>query len=128
MTGNYCRMTKARILIVEDDDIIARLIEWRIKKLGYDICGRAADGNEAVSLIERMSPDLVLLDIGLPGDCDGISVAREVRRTNDMPIVFVTAHSHGEIIERAKQTRPNGFILKPFNDDDLRVGIELALR
>ncbi len=121
-------MSKARILIVEDDDIIARLMEWRITKLGYDICGRAADGNEAVSLIERMSPDLVLLDIGLPGNYDGISVAREVRRTNDMPIVFVTAHSHGEIIERAKQTRPNGFILKPFNDDDLRVGIELALR
>lgn len=121
-------MSKARILIVEDDDIIARLVEWRLAKLGYETCGRASDGNEALSLIERMSPDLVLLDIGLPGNCDGISVAHEVRRKNNVPIVFVTAHSNGEIIERAKQTRPNGFILKPFNDDDLRVGIELALR
>lgn len=121
-------MSKARILIVEDDEIIARLIEWRVSKLGYEICGRAADGKEAVSLIQRSSPDIVLLDIGLPGNCDGISVAHEVRRSHDLPIVFVTGHSDGEIIERAKKTRPNGFIQKPFTDDDLRIGIELALR
>jgi len=122
-----CLMSKKRIFIVEDDDIIARLIEWRVKELGYDVCGRAATGDDAVSLIRSMPPDLVLLDIGLPGKCDGISVAQEIRKTLDLPIVFVTCHSHGEIIDRAKKTSPNGFILKPFSDDDLRVAIELAL-
>ncbi len=121
-------MSKSRIFIVEDDDVIARLVEWRVKKLGYDVCGRAAEGKEAISLIQSMSPDLVLLDIGLPGNCDGISVAHEIRRTHDLPIVFVTGYSQGEIIDRAKKASPNGFILKPFSDDDLRVGIELALR
>jgi len=121
-------MSKSRIFIVEDDDVIARLMEWRVKKLGYDVCGRAAEGKEAISLIQSMSPDLVLLDIGLPGNCDGISVAHQIRRNHDLPIVFVTGYSQGEIIDRAKKTSPNGFILKPFSDDDLRVGIELALR
>ncbi|MCU0632713.1 MAG: response regulator [Methanolinea sp.] len=121
-------MSQPRILIVEDDDIIATLVEWRLKKLGYEVCGRAAEGNEALSLVQRESPDLVLLDIGLPGRVDGIAVANEIRKLREVPIVFVTGHSEREVIDRAKSTRPDGFILKPFGDDDLRVGIELALR
>jgi len=121
-------MSRARILIVEDDDIIARLMQWRVEKLGYEVCGRAAEGNEAISLVEQKSPNLVLLDIGLPGTIDGIEAAKRIREISKTSIVFVTGHFQGEIIERAKTTHPDGFIMKPFEDNDLRVGIELALR
>lgn len=120
-------VAKRRILVVEDDDIIATLLAWRLKKLGYEVCGRAAEGNEALRLFKSTSPDLILLDIGLAGSADGINVARKIRQISNTSIVFVTGYSQGEIIERAKETRPDGFILKPFGDDDLRVGIELAL-
>lgn len=121
-------MSRARIFIVEDDDIIARLLAWRLKKLGYEVCGRAADANAALSLVRQEHPDLVLLDIGLPGSIDGIELARMIRKVSGTSIVFVTGYSSGEVVERAKTTQPQGFILKPFGDDDLRVGIELALR
>ncbi|OPY41271.1 MAG: two-component response regulator [Methanoregulaceae archaeon PtaU1.Bin222] len=120
-------MSSARILIVEDDDVIASLLEWRVKKLGYEVCGKAANGPDALDLVQNEEPSLVLLDIGLPGTLDGIETARRIRKISKASVVFVTGYSQGEIIDRAKTTYPDGFILKPFGDDDLRVGIELAL-
>ncbi len=119
--------SNARILIVEDDDVIASLLEWRVKKLGYEVCGKAANGPDALDLVQNEEPSLVLLDIGLPGTLDGIETARRIRKISKASVVFVTGYSQGEIIDRAKTTYPDGFILKPFGDDDLRVGIELAL-
>lgn len=119
--------SNARILIVEDDEVIASLLEWRVKKLGYEVCGKAANGPDALDLVQNEEPSLVLLDIGLPGTLDGIETARRIRKISKASVVFVTGYSQGEIIDRAKTTYPDGFILKPFGDDDLRVGIELAL-
>jgi two-component system, response regulator PdtaR len=120
-------MTNARIFIVEDDDIIAKTTEWRLKKLGYEVSGRAVNGKDAVEAITRDLPDLVLMDISLPGDMDGITAAGIIRKTSNLPIVYMTARSDDETLHLAKATRPSGYLVKPFEDKDLRVAIEMAL-
>jgi len=120
-------MTKAKIFIVEDDDIIAKTTEWRLKKLGYEVSGRAINGKDAIEEITRKHPDLVLMDINLPGDIDGITAADIIRKTLDLPIIYITARSDDETLHLAKATHPAGYIVKPFEDKDLRVAIELAL-
>lgn len=121
-------MSKARILLVEDDNIIAKVVEWRLSNLGYEMCGRASTSAEALLLVAQTKPDLVLMDINIRGDVDGIETAKILRKGWNIPIVYLTSHSEGNIIERARETKPNGFILKPFEDNDLRVVIELALK
>lgn len=116
------------ILLVEDDDIIARVADWRLKNLGYLVCGRATTGAEAMELVVKRKPDLVLMDINLKGDIDGIETAKMIKQGFNIPVVFVTSHSDGITLERAKATKPDGFIIKPFDDNDLRVAIELALK
>ncbi|HOT93941.1 MAG TPA: response regulator [Methanoregulaceae archaeon] len=121
-------MSKGAILVVEDDDIIARVPDWRLKNLGYTVSGRASTGAEAMELIVRSKPDLVLMDINIRGEIDGIETASMIKRGFNIPVVYVTSHSDGPTLERAKATKPDGFIIKPFGDDDLRVAIDLALR
>ncbi|HOV66809.1 MAG TPA: response regulator [Methanoregulaceae archaeon] len=121
-------MSKGAILVVEDDDIIARVLDWRLKNLGYTVSGRASTGAEAMELIVRSKPDLVLMDINIRGEIDGIETASMIKRGFNIPVVYVTSHSDGPTLERAKATKPDGFIIKPFGDDDLRVAIDLALR
>ncbi|MEI6842462.1 MAG: response regulator [Methanomicrobiales archaeon] len=115
------------ILIVENDSVIASVEEWRLKKLGYTICGRAANGIDALALIKEKKPDLVILDINLDGEMDGIEIAKVLDKQGNIPFIFLTAHGEEAIIQRAKGTLQYGYIKKPFNDDDLRIGIELAL-
>jgi CheY-like chemotaxis protein len=116
------------ILLVEDDDIIAKVIDWRLKNLGYTVCGRASTGAEAMELVVKHKPDLVLMDINIKGDIDGIDTAGMIKKGFNIPVVYVTSHFDGPILERAKATKPDGFIIKPFEDNDLRVAIELALK
>jgi len=118
---------KARILIVEDDSVIANIEEWRLKKLGYMICGRAASGTEALALVKEQKPDLVILDIDLEGEMDGIEIAEILDTQGTVPFIFLTGHGEEAIINRVKGTLQYGYIKKPFNDDDLNIGIELAL-
>ena len=120
-------MAGESVLIVEDDDIIARVIDWRLKNLGYMVCGRATNGAEAMELVASKIPDIVLMDINIKGDLDGIETTRKIKREFNLPVIYVTSHSDGATLERAKETKPDGFILKPFEDNDLRVAIELAL-
>ena len=117
-----------QVLIVEDDDIIARVEEWRLKNLGYGVSGRARTGAEAMELVGKSKPDLVLMDINLKGDIDGIETAKLIKKGFNIPVIYVTSHSDGPTLERAKATRPDGFINKPFDDKDLRVAIELAMK
>ncbi|MHB8162806.1 MAG: response regulator [Methanoregula sp.] len=121
-------MTGEKILIVEDDDIIARVEDWRLKNLGYNVCGRAITGTEAVELVAKHNPDLVLMDINIQGPIDGIETTKLIKKDFNIPVVYVTSHSDGATIERAKDTKPDGFIIKPFEDNDLRVAISLALK
>ena len=121
-------MSGEKILLVEDDDVIARVEDWRLKNLGYTVCGRATSGAEAMELVVNAKPDLVLMDINISGDIDGIETARMIKKGFNIPVVYVTSHSDGPTLERAKETQPDGFIVKPFDDNDLRVAIQLALK
>lgn len=121
-------MPNPQILLVEDDRVIVKIAEWRLSKLGYDLCGKAETGDEALDLVVNRSPDLVLMDINLKGKMDGIECAKKIRKDFNIPVIFVTSHSDGDTLRRAKEIHPDGFIRKPFEDEDLRVAIELALK
>jgi len=116
------------VLLVEDDNIIAKIAEWRLKNLGYTLCGRATTGAEAMEMVIKNKPDIVLMDINIQGDIDGIETAKMIKKGFNIPVVYVTSHSDGPTLDRAKETNPDGFIVKPFEDNDLRVAIELALK
>lgn len=121
-------MAPKKILLVEDDDIIAKVEDWRLKNLGYEVAGRAISGAEAMELVVKTKPDLVLMDINIQGEVDGIDTAKMIKKGFSIPVVYVTSHSDGPTLDRAKATQPDGFIVKPFEDNDLRVAIELALK
>lgn len=119
-------MELKKIFIVEDEAIVARDIELRLKAMGYEVVGIAASGEKAIELINTTSPDFVLMDIHLKGKMDGIETAEIVRKTHDIPIVFLTAFADNPTLERAKATDPFGYILKPFEERALQIHIEIA--
>lgn len=119
-------MTK--ILLVEDDDMVARVAMWRLKKLGYEVCGRATNSADAIRMATELHPDLILMDIKIEGPTDGIATAKILKEVTDARLVYLTSQSDEETLARAFDTEPAGFITKPFEDQDLRIGIEIALR
>lgn len=120
-------MAGNRILIVEDDGIIALHIQTILSKLGYQIAGIAASGIEAITLAEQKYPDLILMDISLQGDLDGVDVAEQLHRKSDTPIIYLTAYSDEKTLRRAKISDPFGYILKPFDERTLHATIIMAL-
>jgi CheY-like chemotaxis protein len=119
-------MTTKRIMVVEDDVIIASLIESRLKKIGYTVSGIFDTGEDAIAGAAELKPDLVLMDIRLRGEIDGIDAAGEITSRLGIPCIFLTSYSDTDTIERAKAVKPEGFVLKPFTDDALRSSIEIA--
>ena len=120
-------MNNARILIVEDEAIIAMDLRSRLTSLGYTVVDMAASGEEAIRLAEQTRPDLVLMDVVLKGELDGIRAAEQIRGSLDLPVVYSTAHSDATTVQRAKSSEPYGYILKPFETRDLYSAIEMAL-
>lgn len=120
---------KPRILVVEDEVVVARDIQRLLLELGYEVVGHATRGEEAIALTAQMTPDLVVMDIQLAGAMDGISAAHTIRSESNhrVPIVFLTAFDADETLARAKLTEPFGYILKPFSDRELRTVLEMAL-
>ena len=116
-----------RIFIVEDQRLIAADLENTLSKLGYQIVGTAATGEEAIRRTDETRPDLVLMDIRLRGEVDGIQAAMAIRQRADVPIVYLTAYADEETILRAKITSPFGYVVKPINQRELRAAIEIAL-
>jgi len=116
-----------RILIVEDDPIIARDLRQRLKTLGYDAIAIAPTGEEAIERAQVNSPDLVLMDIALEGAMDGTQAAEIIHSSSKIPIVFVTAYTDDKLLEHAKKAEPFGYIVKPYTEKDLHVTIEMAL-
>ncbi len=116
-----------RILIVEDEAVIAMEIEMRLTKMGYEIVGNAATGEKALALAERERPDLALMDINIVGSIDGVETAARLRTRFDIPVVFLTAYSDDATIDRATAAGPLGYLTKPFSDRDVRAAIEVAL-
>jgi PAS domain S-box-containing protein len=119
------KMTR-RILVVEDELVVAADIQQRLVALGYDVPVIASSGAEAVQQAMETKPDLVLMDIVLQGDIDGVAAAEQIRQRLDIPVVFLTAHSDERTISRAKFSDPFGYIVKPFEEHNLQVAIELA--
>ena len=120
-------MTKSRILVVEDDDIVAFDLERRLKKLGYACVGVVATAESAVEKADELNPDLVLMDIMLRGARDGVEAGQEIRERFDIPIIFLTSCCDPATIERAKVSEPVGYILKPVEERALQTAIELGL-
>jgi len=120
-------MAKSRILVVEDEIIIAMDIQDDLENMGYQVIGTVSSGEEAIRYARELSPDLVLMDIVLEGKIDGITAAEEIRSRFNIPVVYLTAYSDNIILERAKLTEPFGYILKPFDDRELQTNIEMAL-
>jgi len=121
------KMVKARIMVVEDERIVAKDIENRLKMLKYEVSGLAASGEDAVKKAGMDMPDLILMDIKLKGLVDGIEAARKIRDLYGIPIVYLTAYADKETLRRAKKTEPYGYIVKPFKLNDLLSAIEIAL-
>jgi hypothetical protein len=117
----------ARILVVEDERIVARSLRKQLTALGYDVIAQAPSGEEAIQLTEEFLPDLVLMDISLEGPMDGVEAAATIRKRFGFPVVYLTAFSNKEILERARVTEPFGYILKPYEERELHVVIEMAL-
>jgi PAS domain S-box-containing protein len=116
-----------KILIVEDDHIIAKGLSHRLKNLGYEVCAIASTGEEAIEKAAERSPDLVLMDIRLEGNMEGTEAAISIRSSLNLPIVFVTAHADKAVLELAKKAEPFGYLVKPYNEKDLRSTLEMAL-
>ena len=118
---------KKNVLVVEDDEIIQQVPGWRLDNLGYTVCAKAASEEDAIVCARDKKPDIVLMDINLKGNTDGIEAAAMIKQLFQLPIIFLTASSREEDLERAKMVQPDDFIVKPLNDTDIRVALKPAL-
>lgn len=120
-------MAKINVLVVEDESIVSKDIQHSLKKLGYSVAGAASTGEKAIELATSTLPDIILMDIMLKGDMNGIEAADEIRKTCSIPVIFLTAYADESTLSKAKVTEPYGYILKPFKEIDLHTTIEMAI-
>jgi len=119
---------KIRILIVEDNTIVAEDIKVRVERMGYHVTDCVTRGETAIKSVDKNTPDLILMDIKLKGDLNGIETSSSIHASrHDIPVIYLTAYADEETLERAKRTEPFGYIVKPFEDKDLRSAIEIAV-
>ena len=120
-------MSNAKIFIVEDEAIVAESLSDQLEKLGYIVTGNAPSGEEALRNIKKELPDLVLMDIMLEGEMDGVEVAQQIREFYGIPVIFLTAYSDPETLGRAKLTEPFGYLIKPYKERELLTTLEITL-
>ncbi|MCZ0899319.1 diguanylate cyclase, partial [Microcoleus sp. HI-ES] len=120
-------MSNKKILIVEDESIIAEDISDSLISLGYRITGMVYSGEEAIESAAKLRPDLVLMDVNLQGEIDGITAAEEIRLRFQIPVVYLTAYADETTLRRVNSTKPFGYIVKPFEEKNLHTTIQLAL-
>jgi PAS domain S-box-containing protein len=118
---------RARILIVEDEILLAEDLAWSLESLGYEITGRVSSAGNALQIVEESNPDLVIIDINLESEIDGIEAAVRIRSRFDTPVVYLTGYAEKDVLERAKVTEPYGYLAKPVSLMELRSTIETAL-
>lgn len=120
-------MAQTRILLVEDEGIVAEDLKSLLISKGYEVVGILPTGEKAVELVGTLAPDIILMDILLAGKIDGITASKQIREKQDIPVIYVTAFADSALLERVKATEPSGYILKPFNEPEIQSNIEIAL-
>ena len=120
-------MVSSKILIVEDEIIIAIDLKIRLEDLGYYVPGIAVNGRDAIKKTGEKNPDIILMDILLNGDKDGIQVAQQIRNQYNVPIIYLTGSQNDGLIEKAGITEPYGYINKPFDNTEIENAIQLAV-
>jgi hypothetical protein len=115
------------ILIVEDEWIIANDIRMNLHDMGYEVIGVVSTGEKAIKVATELEPDLILMDIMLEGEMDGIETAKQIHQTLDIPYIYLTAYSDKRFLDRSKETEPFGYLLKPFKSREIQIVIEIAL-
>ena len=120
-------MAQTNVLVVEDESIVSKDIQHSLKKLGYNVVGAANTGELAVSLALEHMPDIILMDIMLKGEMNGIEAADAIRKETNIPVIFLTAYADESTLAKAKVTQPYGYIIKPFKEIDIHTSIEMAL-
>ena len=120
-------MNSENILVVEDEWVVANQICKNLRDFGYTVCSSASTGDEAIERAEAERPDLILMDIVLNGKMDGIEAADRITSQFDIPVIYLTSYTDQEYIERAKQTKPFGYLVKPYHLKELYANIEMAL-
>lgn len=120
-------MLKVKVLVVEDESIVSKDIQNTLTKLGYQVIGAASTGEKALSLAKNEMPEIVLMDIMLKGDLNGIETAKMVKASYNIPVIFLTAYADEATLNKAKLAEPYGYIIKPFKEQDLQATIEVAL-
>lgn len=119
--------SSAHILIVEDEAIVAFNLQQRLSHMGYHVPDIAVSGTDTLALVSKARPDLILMDIHIEGDMDGIDVAARIHETGTVPVIYLTAYSEDSTLERARKTRPYGYLIKPFSERELHATIQMAL-
>jgi CheY-like chemotaxis protein len=121
------RFGKEQILIAEDDPTVAEELKCRLESLGYEVAGITHCAEQAVVLTAKLRPDLVLMDIQLAGEMDGIQAAEQIRKIQ-VPLVYISGFCDGTVLQRAQLTEPYGYILKPYRTADLRISLEMSIQ
>jgi CheY-like chemotaxis protein len=115
------------ILVVEDEAVTAMDMQRRLKNLGYNVPVVVSSGEEAIKKVTENHPDLILMDINLNNEMDGIDASSKIHSFSDIPVIYMTAYSDDKTLERAKITEPFGYLIKPFKDREVNITIEIAL-
>lgn len=119
--------TKGRVLIVEDDMLLSMVEERLIKRLGYDVIGKVAKGSEAIRKAEELNPDIIVMDISLKGDLDGIETMEAIRQKSDVPVIYLSGSGDRYSLERAKKTGFVDYLTKPVTGGDLKEPLFAAM-
>jgi len=114
-------------MLVDDEAVITTQLEERLTSMGYEVVGSASSGEEAVDMARCFSPDLILMDIVMPGKLNGIEASEKIRAELDIPVIFLTAYANDRFVKRARDVGPFGYLVKPFREEEIRASIEIAL-
>jgi PleD family two-component response regulator len=120
-------MAQIKILVIEDENIVALDLKNQLETLGYEVCAMISNGEEAIERVGELKPDLILMDIMLKGELDGVQTAEKIKESHNIPIIYLTAYSDEKTLKRAKITEPYGYLLKPFEERELHTNIEIGL-
>ena len=120
-------MEKIKILVVEDESILAMGLKKKLENLGYMVTDIAASGPETIEKVGQNKPDIIMMDIVLKGDMDGIETAAKLNESLSIPVIYLTAYADDDILKRAATTEPYGYILKPYKEKELKANIEMAI-